>query len=466
MSAAKLAGLALLLGGVGYALLAPAGALASRPSDLPEPPSSKGALDAPVARLERGPWLAACAAADVPDIELPIEVELEPMRRLVAESRGWTQGRDADALGRMGEVALALDLGDAAVDLFTAAAALGRERARWNYLLGAAFQQQGRLALAVATLREAQALDPQLGIARARIARALFDLGETDAARAEFEACLLADSTRAPGHIGLARLALARNDAAAALAALDAAGALTPGDYVIWTLRSQALAALGRAEESRRDSERAARLPRYRGWLSFDVLVQQCNERARTFSQVEASFGSAQARGDVARMVALADELCARVPRDPETWRRAAATRVAARQMPAARERIERAVELAPQSTPVLCTASEIAMASEDAPRALELARRAVASDAGSAFAHEVLGRASYLSRDFHSALTHSRRAVELAPADPDKRQVLVEILLGLQRGDEALLELETFLIVIPDHPWAKAQLAALRKVR
>lgn len=466
MSVLKLAALGLGAAGLGYALLAPAGALAPRPADLPEPPRSTGSLGAPVARLERAPWLAACLAADLPDVELAAEIEHEPMRRMVAESRAWTQGRDADALGRMGEIALALDLGEPAVDLFTAAAGLGKERARWLYLLGAALQQQGRLALAVTALREAQSLDPKLGVARARIGRALFELGESDAARVEFDACLLADPTRALGHIGLARLALARGDAKTALSSLDAAGALTPGDYVIWTLRAQALVALGRADESRRDSERAARLPRYRGWLSFDPPIQQCNERARAFAHVEAKFGAAQSLGDVTRMATLADELAARVPLDAEAWRRAAASQVAARNMPAARERIERAVELAPLSVPVLCTASEIAMASEDRVRALELARRAVAADPASAFAHEVLGRASYLNGDRLAALTHARRAVELAPAEHDKRQVLVEILLGLQRLDEAELELETFLAVAPEHPWAKAQLDGLRKRR
>lgn len=466
MNLLKTSGIALFLAGTCYTVLAPSGALVARGRELPEPTVSTGALGAPVARLERSAWLAACAAADVPDIELPIEVEHEPLRRMVAESRAWTRDRDADALGRMGEIALALDLGDAAVDLFAAAARLGRERARWNYLLGAALQQQGRLAFAVVALREAVALDASVGIARPRIARALLELGESDAARSEFEACLLADPTRALGHIGLARLALARGDASSALASLDAAGALTPGDYVVWTLRSQALAALGRAEESRRDAERGAKLPRYRGWLSFDPLVQQCNERARTFSHVEASFGAAQARGDVQRMAALADELTTRVPKDAEAWRRAAATQVAVRQMSAARERIARAVELAPQSAPILCTAAEIAMAANDAPAALGFARRAVAAEPRSAFAHEVLGRASYLTGDFQSALVHARRSVELSPAEHDKRQVLIEILLGLQRVDEALLELETFLAIAPDHSWAKAQLSALRKPR
>jgi len=464
--ALKFASVALFFAGTAYSLVAPAGALLARHSDLPEPALSEGALGAPVARLERGPWLAACAAADIPDIELPVEVEYEPLRRMVAESRAWTRMSDADALGRMGEIALALDLGDAAVDLFSAAASLGKERARWNYLLGAALQQQGRLAFAVFALGDALALDPSIGVARPRIARALFELGESDAARSEFEACLRAEPTRALGHIGLARLALARGDASSALASLDAAGALTPGDYVVWTLRSQAMASLGRAEESRRDAERGAKLPRYRGWLSFDPLVQQCNERARTFSHIEVSFGAAHARGDIPRMAALADELATRVPKDAEAWRRAAATQVAARQMPAALERIARAVELAPQSAPTLCTASEIAMASSDNAGALELARRAVAADANSAFAHEVLARASYLTGDFPSALLHARRTVDFAPREPDKRQVLIEILLGLQRFDEAALELEAFLAIAPEHPWAKAQLSALRKPR
>ncbi len=466
MSALKLGAFALSLCGAGYALFARGGALAGALPDLPVPTRAEGELGAPIARCDSAAWLAACAASDIPDIALPAEVEFEPMQRLIAESRAWTRQRDGDALGRMGEIALALDLGDSAADLFSAAAQLGASRARWNYLLGVALQQQGRLEDAITALRAALALAPELGIPRARVARALFELGRTDEARAEFDACLRADATRALGHIGLARIELADNDAAAALKELDSAAALTPGDYIVWTLRAQALARLGRAEDSRRDAERAAKLPRYRGWLSFDPVLPQCNERARTLAHVEVMFGQAQSRNDVAQLASLADELTQRVPRDPEAWRRAAAASVAAQRMPAARERIERAVELAPQSTPVLCTAAEIAMASSDPRRALELARRAMSSDPRSAFAHEVLGRASFLTQDYGAAITHARRAVELAPADLDKRQVLVEILLALQRKDEALLELETFLAVSPAHPWASAQLSSLRGSR
>lgn len=466
MSAFKLGALALSACGVGYALFARGGALASALPELPAPTRAEGELGAPIARYDSAAWLAACAASDVPDIALPVEVEFEPMQRMIAESRAWTRQREGDALGRMGEIALALDLGESAADLFSAAAELGASRARWNYLLGVALQQQGRLEQAISALRAASALAPELGIPRARVARALFELGQIDEARAEFEACLRADATRALGHIGLARIELADNDATEALKQLDAAAALTPGDYVVWTLRAQTLARLGRAEDSQRDAERAAKLPRYRGWLSFDPVLPQCNERARTLAHVEVMFGQAQGRNDVAQLASLADELTQRVPRDPEAWRRAAAAQVAAGRMPAARERIERAVELAPQSTPVLCTASEIAMASNDPRRALELARRAMSSDPRSAFAHEVLGRASFLNRDFSAAITHARRAVELAPADLDKRQILIEILLGMQRRDEAMLELETMLAVSPGHPWASAQLSSLRGSR
>jgi tetratricopeptide (TPR) repeat protein len=466
VSTLKLGALALSALGIAYAMFARGGALAGALPDLPEPTRAEGELGAPIARCDAASWLAACTASDVPDIELPSEVEFEPMQRLIAESRAWTRQRDGDALGRMGEIALALDLGDSAAQLFAAAAELGTAHARWNYLRGVALQQQGKLDAAVTALRVALAQSPDVGIPRARIARALFELGRTDEARAEFELCLRQDSTRALGHLGLARIDLGRNDAGAALKQLDAAAALTPGDYVVWTLRAQALAALGRAEESRRDAERASKLPRYRGWLSFDPLLPECNERARTLAHVEMLFGQAQGRRDLAQLASLSDELTRRVPRDPEAWRRAAAAHVAAQRMPAARERIERAVELAPQSTPVLCTAAEIAMASNDPRRALELARRAMASDPRSAFAHEVLGRASFLTQDYAAAITHARRAVELAPSDLDKRQILVEILVALRRNDEALLELETFLAISPAHPWASAQLSALRGSR
>ena len=460
MSALKLVLLALGAAGGLYGALGPAGTLAGSLPPLPDPQARTGARGAPLAHFEAATWSAACVASDVPTMLLGPEVELDPMRRLIAESRAWTAARDGDALGRMGEIALALELHESAVDLFTAAAELGSQKERWTYFAAVEHQQLGRLEPAVRLLRLALALDPSIGVARARLGRALFDLGDHAAARVEFETCLRAPSSAAFGHVGLARLALVAQAHAEALAHLDKAAALTANDYVIWHLRAQANAALGRGTEAARDAERGFRLPRYRGWLSFDPLVREATERAKVHSWHESQFSLAQARGDSAEALRHADELTRLLPGDPESWRRAATAAFAANDAKGARARLARGFEAGPADVPLLCTATEIEIAADDVATALSHARRAVASDASAARSHEVLGRALYLSGQVPEAIVEVRRAVELAPSEVEPRRVLVEMLALSNRQDEARIELEALLRIAPDDAWARERLA------
>lgn len=460
MSALKLLLLALGAAGGLYGALGPAGTFAGSLEPLPEPQQRTGARGAPLAHFEPAVWSAACRAADVPEIVLGPEIALEPLQRLIGESRAWTAQRDGDALGRMGEIAIALELHESALDLFSAAAELGTQKARWTYFSGVEHQQQGRLEPAVGLLRKAFALDPTIGVVHSRLGRALFDLGDHPAAKSEFEACLRSPATAAFGHVGLARLALVAQAHSEALAQLDKAAALTPNDYVIWQLRAQACAALGRNADAARDAERGYRLPRYRGWLSFDPLLREAAERARTHSWFEGQFSLAQARGDLSAAVRHADELTRLLPGDPETWRRAATAAWAAKDVQGARARLERGLAVGPTDVPLLCSATEIEIAAGELATALAHARKAVAADGHSARAHEVLGRALYMSGQVPEAIVEVRRAVELAPEELEPRHVLIEILALTHRQDEARLELEALLRVAPDDAWARERLA------
>lgn len=460
MSAPKLLLLALGLAGGLYGAFGPAGTLATGLPPLPEPVQRTGARGAPLAHFEPAAWIAACRASDLPGIVLGPEVELAPMQRLIAESRAWTQQRDGDALGRMGEIALALELHEGAVDLFTAAAELGTHKARWTYFAGVEQQHVGRLEPAVRLFRAALALDPTVGVVRPRLGRALFDLGDHAAAKAEFEACLRSPATAAFGHVGLARLALVGGAHEAALAQLDKAAALTPNDYVIWHLRAQACAALGRGAEAARDAERGYRLPRYRGWLSFDPLVREAGERAKVHSWHENQFSFAASRGDTATALRHADELTRLLPGDPESWRRAASAAYSANDRSGSLERLARGLAVGPDDLPLLCTAAELQIAAQDYVAALAHARRAVEVDARAARAREVLGRALYMNGQVPEAIAEVRRAVELAPAQVEARRVLVEMLALANRPDEARSELEALLRIAPDDAWARERLA------
>ncbi len=143
-----------------------------------------------------------------------------------------------DALSRQGDAV-------GAIVAFRRAADLRPTDASARAELGAAQLAAGDFAAAAATLELALHLDAKLAGAAANFGEALRNLGHGDRACAAFQHALKVDSGLAEAHIGLAKLASARDDAGSAGNSLMAAARAKPADAKITLLVAADLEQIG-----------------------------------------------------------------------------------------------------------------------------------------------------------------------------------------------------------------------------
>ena len=446
------------------ALLVPDGWLPWSPlPGLPEPGLERGPAGAPVATVDAGAWAAALEAARLPVIPALGGVEHEPVRRLVENSRGWTERGDGDALGEMGIVLLSLELHGPAIDYLRAAGELGERRAEWAYFEGAALQHLGRQAAALEALERARGLDPGYGVTAARIGELHMGLGDLDAAARAFQDAARGAPSPSLGHMGLARVALERGDHAGALAELDRVVQLTPRDFRAHRLRARALVALGRPEEAERAAARSNALPAYRGWLSFDPRLEDAQWRAGTQRSVENALSVAVQRRDLGAAKELAEELLRRLPESPQALNTAAQALGNAGELGRALSLSRRAVELDPGTLTWRVTLGEVALAAgqlEDAERSAS----ALCADPGlRAMGHQLKGRIRSKQGRGVEAADQLRKAIATDPEEVAHRLMLANVLLRDGRKEEAVGALEEAAEVNPLDGRAARMLQQLR---
>lgn len=429
----------LLVALAGYGLLGPPGLAPRGPvPDLPEPAKVLDATGAPRAAVDGVAWRAALEAAGLPELHDPSGLEHEPVARLVARSRDFTRRGDADALGRMGEVMLALGLDRDATGLFLAARELGRDAARWEYLVGVALQSAGDLVAARVALERAAALQPDYGVTHARLGAIHLEEGRLDEADAAFARGAAQGPSPAASLVGRARVALARGDAAAALAFADDAAQRTPRDYQAHRARASALARLGRTAESDEAARMAATLPQYKGWLSHDPRLAALDAASGTTLSLERALDVALQSGDLATAAATGDALVRVAPGSVDILRTVASIHANRGQLTRAAELAKRAVELAPDDISTLSTCAEIAIAAGDAATMDAVTSRLLERDRGRAASWALVGRARFVGGRHADALDAVERAESLAPRDESLPLLRAEMLRQLGRLDEA----------------------------
>ena len=281
---------------------------------LPMPRKVTNELGSPIAQIDAAQWRAACVQAGLPELPDPNGLEYEPIRRLVEASQRWGQERDGDALGRMGQIALALELYEPAMDLFAAARRLGTQSETWNYFLGVSCQQVGHSQAALEALQAARAANPDYGTTSLRIGALYFDLAEFDLAEESYVLATQSPPAPAAGWVGRGRVAVARRQFEAALNHLGEALRATPGDFLAHRLRSQALAGLDRFEEAAEAAKTSNRLPPYRGWLTFDPRLGEAHQIANTQRYLETSLSVAMSKGDMQAAAQAGERLLERLP--------------------------------------------------------------------------------------------------------------------------------------------------------
>jgi len=450
----------------GYVALGPAGLLAGPAgTGLPDPQEEINSIGSAIAVIDEASWRHALEETGLPELPNPSGIEHEPVRRLVEASRRYASSGDGEHLGQMGEIALALELHEAALELFAAARELGSRVERWTYFLGVEAQTLGRREQALAILTEARELDGSYGPTHARIGSLHLDAREVDLADESYARAsdLMHGPVRSIALLGRARVALERDDPTTALAFLDESISLAPRDYLAHRLRSQALVSLERADEAAAAARISQELPLYRGWLTFDPRLQEATKAASTQRSLENALKVAVGSNDLMAARKVAAELVERLPRSPQTLsvyaQLLANTGELARALPIAR----RALDLDPGNLGRLSTLGSIAVAVKDLELARECAQEAQEVAPADPLASELRGRIAFLEGNIELSIEELREATRLDLKSSSRHYMLIEVLMSAERSEQAEFELERLLLAHPLEQRAREMLATIR---
>lgn len=461
--------LTILGGGValvvwGYALAGPPGLIpASRNAGLPLPAKSVNDQGATSAAIDKQQWQAACVTSGLPPFPDPSGLEFEPIRRFVAASERWAETGDGDELGRMGEIAMALELHEPALDYFAAARAFGTDTARWTYFLGAECQVIGAAQLAIKELEAAHAKDGSYATTSTRLGALYFELGDLDQADKWYEKATKGQPFPTAGVVGRGRVALAKREFQQALGFLDSAVRATPSDYIAHRLRSQALARLGRSDEAAAAALTSNQLTPYRGWLTLDPRLGDAHRTAGTQHSLEIALNVAIGKGDLASAMKAGEELLERLPKSPQILSVMATILANSNQLPRAMELAQRACDVAPDDLQAASALANIATNIGDFDRAAAAAQRLIELAPNDPKTHQALGRLSFIRGQVDDSIAHLRKAIELESENPVHHLMLVDVLIKDERTAEAEGQLLRLLKVAPKNAQANQLLKSIR---
>ena len=349
-----------------------------------------------------------CANAGLPEPPDLRGVDAVPVQRLMQAMADWQHEREPSALGKVGQIYLALGLDRPALECFAAAAASDPESTLWTYMAGVCCQSLGEDAAARTLLERSRERDPAHAVTAARLGTLALEAGELDAAGRHFDEFLRRQANSPVGSMGLGQVALARGDAAAAEKWFERSVAVAPNDFRAWRLYGRALALNGKIDQSREAFARGNALPQYDGWGNVDDRLAQAHDVALTQTSLE----SAVQRG----------------LRDPDPSRAISA--------------LEAMHHRRPQDIP---TIGNLALAYHRAGRAdtaLTLVRNAANRYPDSALAHECVADVTYLLQRYDESLAASDKVIRIDPQRVRGLELRSRALYNLGKPDEAMASL------------------------
>jgi tetratricopeptide (TPR) repeat protein len=263
-------------------------------------------------------WLAGREVPPAPPDPDLSEVDPEAARLIAgARRRVEAEPRSASAWGRLGQALRAHDLGAEANDCFLRAERLAPREPRWPYLRGLTLVLTSP-AEGIACLERAVSLcGAQPAAPRLRLAEVLLEQGRLEEAEAHFGRAL-SQSPDARARLGLARLALARDDWDGALEHLAACQDDPHARKLAHTLRAEALFRRGQSDTAREEARQAEESPEGEPWP--DPFVAEV-ERLQVGLRVRLARADALARqGREEEAITLLEETARLRPDEADVW--------------------------------------------------------------------------------------------------------------------------------------------------
>jgi tetratricopeptide (TPR) repeat protein len=414
--------------------------------------------------------LAACGGGTTPELPDLTGAEVlvaRALREAAADLRRAPES--AERWGRYGELCDVHGYPAEAAAAYAHAAGLAPAEWRWPYLAGTVLRPSDAAAAAAhfeAAGRLRQDYAPlcfYLGLAR---------LQADDASGAEpwFARAKALDATLLNARLGLARVALARGDAQAALDELAAAETLAPDDAARLSHVAQALRLRGQAgdlEAAAEAEQRAAASsePQRSGGLASmsDPVRDEIGLRVGTSMLWRARRSAAQlaaGRGEAA--LTEWEALLAVEPDATVALVESARVLAGLGRRDEARRRLERAVGLVPGDGQVLAELGTLLEAAGESAAALDALQRAheLAPQDGNILNN--LAGMLFARGDVERGLELMRQACDAMPQSADVHYNLGAALDRVGRGSEALPALRRALLVDRRHARARSLLATL----
>lgn len=226
-----------------------------------------------------------------PEVRQQLQTQYERVTTLSVDSQAGLLSL-AEAYGGLGELLVAYDLAGAETAL-AHAAALQPEEPRWHYLLGYVAWGAGAPDKALARYRQAAKLAPDDVAIRLRLAEALLDNGEPEAARPELDAALAREPDNPRGLALAGRLADASGAVDEAIRAYERVLAVQPAADMVY-------GPLAAAYLERGDRDKSAALRARRGTVpvtSPDPIIDQVSSLKRGSNVLLLRGGELMARG-------------------------------------------------------------------------------------------------------------------------------------------------------------------------
>lgn len=407
----------------------------------------------------------ACGAGEPPVPEPPRPADLAELDGAVARrieevlARLQREPHEARIWGELGFVYLAERLKSLALECFRVAGRIDPRQPRWPYHEAILLGRDGALDQAIPAMERAVALEPSYAPSHSRLAEFRLQLGDLDGAERDFAAATRIDSSYPGGWIGLARVALQRDQADRAVEILERLRKDDPEDKTF-----EQLLVLARREASGTPGGSLAS-------LMVEDQVPVWNDpwalEARAVRSNSSMVGISRLlkEGKAEEALALLEEKKARGEEPVATALAMADARLLLGQTDAALREVDRALEHEPDSTAALLQKAGIVGGQGDLKQAVLLLDRVTTLQPNYADVFAAKGRELARLRMHEPALEAYARAVELGAGDWDVRFAMGNSLIALKRYPEAG---EVFARLVEERPdqgnaWAELAVARLR---
>lgn len=323
-------------------------------------------------------------------------------------------------------------------------------------LAGDVYMQNGNIAKAEEAFSKASRLDPQDAAKKTSLALAHMAGGNVESASAELEKIAAADTKGASADMALIASLLRRNEFDKALKALDVLDKKQPNNAAIANLRGRTLGAKRDNAGARAAFERALQLdptylPAATSLASMDLLDKNPAQAKKRYDAVLAADPknaaamlasaelSARTGGTPDEYVGWVNKAIAAKPTDPAARLALAGYYLRTREPAKAVTAAQEGLAAIPDQTDLMDLLGRAQAASGNSSQAVSTFNKLAGLQPDSPLPFMRMAEAQVLAGQKEEAVQSLRRALQLRPDYMEAQSGMVEVLLGMQRPEEAL---------------------------